>query len=90
MPGEGNIITGNNLEILINNTGTTGNVVQGNIIGSDTTGTPLVKSTNGGGISIGGGASDNTVGGVQSAPLSLGGTITATRATSSPTTLAMG
>ena len=76
VPGAGNIITGNNLGILINNVGTTGNVVQGNIVGADTTGTPLVKPTNGGGISIGGGASNNTVGGVQSVPFSLGGTIT--------------
>jgi hypothetical protein len=63
--GSGNIIAGNSFAgIWIRGTGTTGNRVQGNLIGS------LVPNSvvgNGAGVRIEGGASNNTIGGSSSA-----------------------
>ncbi len=61
-----NVISGNGyVGVLIENSGTTGNVVEGNYIGTDLTGKVAVP--NGGGNSAGGvwisGASNNTIGG---------------------------
>jgi titin len=62
-PGAGNLISGNNgYGITIADMGTTGNVVQGNYIGTDVTGTlPLGNSDNG--VIIATGAMDNLIGG---------------------------
>jgi parallel beta-helix repeat protein len=60
--GARNVISGNaDNGILIRDGGTTGNLVQGNVIGADTTGAAL--GNNGAGVAIAGGASNNTVGG---------------------------
>ncbi len=57
-----NVISGNVKEgVLLTDSGTTGNVVEGNYVGTDATGTHPVA--NGTGVEIAGGASDNTVGG---------------------------
>jgi hypothetical protein len=66
-PGDANVISGNiPSQITIKDAGTTNNLVEGNLIGTNADGTVpifmLFSST--GGISIGSGASDNTVGGV--------------------------
>jgi hypothetical protein len=60
-PGAGNVISGNGYGINIVHSGTTGNQVQGNYIGTDATGS--VPVGNNVGIIINGGASNNTVGG---------------------------
>ena len=60
--GAGNVISGNADDgIEITNTGTTANVVEGNLIGTDTTGTVAIANANG--IFIHSGASSNTIGG---------------------------
>ena len=67
--GAGNLISGNVHGVQIAGTGTTGNVVAGDFIGTDVTGRTAVdtdgKSLGNGaqGVVITGGASDNTVGG---------------------------
>ena len=58
---EGNLVSDNFGGIIIVNRGATDNLVQGNIIGTDVTGT--VALGNGVGVDIYGGASDNTIGG---------------------------
>jgi parallel beta-helix repeat protein len=61
-PGAGNIISGNaDNGILIRDGGATGNLVQGNFIGTDATGAAL--GNNGAGVAIAGGAAGNTIGG---------------------------
>lgn len=63
--GARNIISGNTQEgILITGTGTSNNVVQGNYIGLDVTGSAALGN-NGHGVLIRGGATNNTVGGGQ-------------------------
>ncbi len=66
-PGEGNLISGNRRGVHIRNTAATGNLVQGNLIGTDRTGTSAIPNGNGspgdGGVIIQQGASGNTVGG---------------------------
>src|SRR5262249_8529946 len=59
-PGAGNLLSGNNRDgVLI---GTVGNVVQGNLIGTDCTGTqPL--GNQGDGVTIAGGGSNSMIGG---------------------------
>ena len=61
--GEGNVISGNEGSgVFIANTGTTGNVVQGNFIGTDVTGTVSLGNRDSG-VNIAVGAQFNTVGG---------------------------
>ena len=71
--GARNIISGNNSNgIFIQNAGTasSGNIIQGNYIGTNVSGTAaLANSSNG--ISISGGVSDSTIGGADSAARNL-------------------
>ncbi len=61
--GAGNVLSGNEASgIGIYDIGTTGNLVQGNFIGTDITGT-LGLSNSGHGVATAGGASDNLIGG---------------------------
>ena len=61
-PNDGNVISGNTAaNVFIADAGTTGNVVVGNIIGPDGSGTSNVM-TNGPGVIIAAGAQDNRVG----------------------------
>jgi hypothetical protein len=65
-----NVISGNVSEgVLLTDSGTTGNVVEGNYVGTDSTGT--VANGNGVGVKIAGGAFDNTVGGTTAAARNL-------------------
>ena len=60
--GARNVISGHtSVGILVQGSGSTGNAIQGNLIGTDATGT--AGQPNNGGIGIEGGASGNTVGG---------------------------
>jgi hypothetical protein len=72
--GAGNFISGNSgTGILIDasgGSGTTGNLVQGNFIGLSAAATPLALP-NGKGISIAGGAKNNTIGGTTAAAANL-------------------
>ncbi|GAG45696.1 unnamed protein product, partial [marine sediment metagenome] len=62
-PGEGNVLSGSSYcEVLISGSGTNGNVVKGNYIGTDASGTATVPN-NWGGVCINSGAQNNTVGG---------------------------
>jgi titin len=62
-PGQRNTISGNtNANVQIEDAGTTGNVVQGNFIGTDSTGTADIGSQ-GHGVRITLGATSNTIGG---------------------------
>ncbi len=66
--GAGNIISGNAEQgILFDGAGVTGNVVEGNYIGTNLTGTAAVANT-GDGVQITGGATNNTVGGITATP----------------------
>jgi hypothetical protein len=61
-----NVISGNSdYGVLITGSGTTGNVVEGNYVGTDATG--ALPVANGTGVQIAGGASGNTVGGTTAA-----------------------
>lgn len=60
-PGEGNVISGNSVGVLVRDADTTGNVFQGNRIGVEAVGEEALP--NGTGISILGGARNNTIGG---------------------------
>ena len=60
-PGEGNVISGNSVGVLVRDVATTGNVLQGNRIGIEAVGQePLPNGT---GISILDGAQNNAIGG---------------------------
>ncbi|GAG33300.1 unnamed protein product, partial [marine sediment metagenome] len=62
-PGEGNVLSGSlYCEVAIVGSGTNGNVVKGNYIGTDASGTVTVPN-DWGGVCINNGAQDNTVGG---------------------------
>ena len=63
VPGAGNLISGNNgYGVTIAEMGTSGNIVQGNYIGTDVTGTlPLANTDNG--VIVATGALDNLIGG---------------------------
>ena len=62
-PGAGNLISGNSaFGVLILGATTTGNLVEGNLIGTDSTGTVALGNI-GDGVRIGGGSSLNTIGG---------------------------
>ena len=64
--GTGNVISGNTGDgVEITGSGTTGNVVAGNFIGTDITGTTAIA--NGTGVGIDSGASANTIGGTTAA-----------------------
>jgi CSLREA domain-containing protein len=64
--GAGNVISGNvELGVEIGSNGADGNVVQGNLIGTDVTGTADLGN-GGGGIGIGSSASSNIIGGTDS------------------------
>jgi hypothetical protein len=60
--GAANVISGSNLDVYIYGPGASGNLVQGNLIGTDKTGFVLLGNSNGG-VVFDGGASANTVGG---------------------------
>ncbi len=61
-PGAGNVISGNvSSGVAIRDSGTNGNVVAGNLLGTNSTGTVALPNLNG--VSIFNGASNNTIGG---------------------------
>ncbi len=61
--GAGNLISGNKSQgVIVSDAGTTGNVVAGNLIGTDATGTVAMGNT-GQGVLVGNGATSNTIGG---------------------------
>jgi CSLREA domain-containing protein len=60
--GAGNVISANDNGIAINSAGSTGNLVQGNWIGTDKTGTVAIGNT-GRGVTFDQGSASNTVGG---------------------------
>jgi CSLREA domain-containing protein len=63
VPEARNVISGNAIfGVSINSPGTTGNLVQGNYIGTDVNGTAALGNLDG--VWLGGGAADNTIGGV--------------------------
>ena len=62
--GAGNVISGGNLAGVVIQPGSTGNLVQGNFIGTDVTGTLNLGNIDG--VVIAGSASDNTIGGTAS------------------------
>ncbi|MGP0069832.1 MAG: beta strand repeat-containing protein [Isosphaeraceae bacterium] len=61
-PGGRNVISGSNINVEINGSGATGNLVQNNFIGTDITGTSAIGGT-GDGLLLLAGASNNTIGG---------------------------
>ena len=66
--GSGNVISGNTGDgILIYGSGATGNLVEGNYIGTNAAGTAALANT-GGGVQITGGATNNTIGGITATP----------------------
>jgi hypothetical protein len=70
--GDGNLVSGNRGDgVLLAGTGTNGNTIQGNSIGTTAGGSPLMNAANG--VLIRGGASMNVVGGT----LALGGNVIA-------------
>ena len=70
-PGEGNVISGNGTGVLIRGVNTSGNVLIGNLIGTDASGSELLPNADG--IWLLGGAHDNTIGEISTG----GGNVTA-------------
>ncbi|MGD8554112.1 MAG: hypothetical protein PVJ07_05255 [Anaerolineales bacterium] len=65
-PGEGNLISGNEASgVRIESPGSTGNLVIGNYIGTDASGTKALEGNNHGGVAIDWGASENVIGGFE-------------------------
>jgi hypothetical protein len=64
-----NLISGNTTGVEINGIGTSGNLVFGNFVGTDVNGTATKLGNSGDGILIDGGASDNSIGSVNTANL---------------------
>ncbi len=60
--GAANVISGNNDGVILDGSGTTGNLVQGNFIGTDNTGTTPIRNAVDG-VLITNSASNNTIGG---------------------------
>jgi hypothetical protein len=60
--GKRNLISGNWQGVLVSDNGTTGNIVIGNYIGTEITGTAALGNKHAG-VSVGGGAQNNTIGG---------------------------
>jgi hypothetical protein len=68
-PGSRNIISGNtNDGVELIDEGTTGNLVQGDFIGTDRSGKTIVKNGKNGVAFLGGGATGNTIGGLTDVP----------------------
>jgi hypothetical protein len=66
-PGSRNVISGNGYGVIFQGgSGPSGNVVEGNFIGTDLTGTNTIGN-NGVGVGLGGGATNNTIGGTSPA-----------------------
>ena len=61
-PGEGNLISDSGHNVVIIGAGATGNQIQGNLIGTDITGTAVLNNSSIG-VYMGSGANNNTVGG---------------------------
>jgi hypothetical protein len=71
LAGAGNVISGNKaVGVMIIGSGTTSNLVQGNFIGTDSTGTKALGN-GASGVSISNGATNNTIGGTSSAARNL-------------------
>lgn len=67
--GAGNVLSGNQFAVLINGAGASNNVVQGNLIGTDPTG--KAARPNHLGVSVGGGATGNVIGGPEAGARNL-------------------
>ena len=61
--GAGNVISGNNFGIVVQDAGTSGTLIQGNLIGTDKNGTAALANTQDG-LLIRNGATGNTIGGI--------------------------
>lgn len=71
VPGSGNLISGNTAQgVAVSNSGSTGNRVQGNFIGTNAAGTAALPNS-WSGVAIFGGAQSNTVGGLTSGARNL-------------------
>ncbi len=65
--GAGNVLSGNGADgVYISDSGTSGNVVLGNLIGTDVHGTKSLSGDTGNGVAIGNSATANTIGGTAS------------------------
>jgi titin len=67
--GAGNLVSGNDEGVLISGDGTSGNLVEGNFVGTDAAGAAGLANVDG--VLVGAGASSNTVGGTSTADRNL-------------------